>query len=148
MDDPAQYMSLSSEDQAKCIVIQHALANSVVGLFAASLRFARLTASNYLIGLPEPPSSIPFAEVMDLPIPFSSNSLERFGACHLPIMADPSYLTQGEWTGCINSCGDYGDLFNCIGGPYHDGYSNSVTGASELAGSFPHGRAFERVVRF
>jgi hypothetical protein len=63
-------------------------------------------------------------------------------------MADPSYLTQGEWTGAIDSCGDYGDPFNCVGGPHYDGYPNTVTGASEPAGSFPHGRVFERVVRF
>lgn len=132
------------EDQAKCVAIQHALANRTVGFFAASLRATR--AANQ----PEPPSptSIPFATLMNLPIPFSPDALEHFSTCHLPTMADPAYLTPGTWTGGISSGGDYGAPFNCIGGTHHDGYGCATTGASEPAGDFPHGRDFEGVVRF
>jgi hypothetical protein len=138
---------LSRRVDDKLVAAQHTLANLAVGFFCARLRSAR-AASASTVGVFPPPSAatIPFWCQMDLPLPFSEQGLETFCRCHRPAMVDPTFFTDDDWTGCtsIPVAGDY--WFNAIGGSHADGFDRP--GLSAPPGAYPHGRAFESVVRF
>lgn len=150
-----QQSTTSSVDWQRHVVIQHSLANRAVGCAYAMICFDRAkrkAASQSLIGLACPPTSrtIPLQQLMDLPLPFSTSSLERFNKCHVLRMATPDFFTDDDWTGYRTSPGlpGYGIFVLGIGGTHHDGYDNPITGISAPFGDFPHGRDFEPVVRF
>jgi hypothetical protein len=87
---------------------------------------------------------------MSLPQPFSPMSIENFATCHLATMADPSFFIESTWIGCFCVLGDYGLPFNAIGGRWADTVSSpeDTNSPTALAGTFPHGRGFESVIRF
>jgi hypothetical protein len=139
----------NAEMLKKLTTIQHALANRVVGFFAARLRLARSTTS-CKDGIYDPPSAttIPFSRQMSLPIPFMGEGLEDFCQCHLPAMADPRFITGDLWTGCMGFFSNhlaYGSGFNSIGGNSWDGIHHPE---HDEIGDYPNGRSFEGIVRF
>jgi hypothetical protein len=138
----------SPEDQDKRATMQHAIANRAIGFFGARLRSAR--DSILALGLPEPPSAtgIPFSRLMKLPPPFTPKSLESFSKCHLPIMTDPSFFVEGEWTGYTSTSTQFGPGYVAMGGAHHDGFARPGRGRAFPDGIFPNGRLFEGVVRF
>jgi hypothetical protein len=125
------------ETQKKLVVMQHALANRAVGFFCARLRSARAGLAP-APGLFQPPSAatVPLLRQMTLPVPFTASSLNRFSTCHIPAMADPGFLTSGDWTGCITVLGQREYSFNAIGGRHHDGFDHP--GGSAPPGSYPY----------
>jgi hypothetical protein len=135
------------ETQKKLVVMQHALANRAVGFFCARLRSARAGLAP-APGLFQPPSAatVPLLRQMTLPVPFTALSLDTFNTCHVSAMANPEFLTLGDWTGCITMLGQREYSFNAIGGRHHDGFDHP--GGSAPPGFYPHGRSFEGVVRF
>jgi hypothetical protein len=136
------------EKQKKLVAIQHALANRIVGFFCVRLRLYRIT-TPCQDGLYGPPSAltIPFFRQMNLPVPFIENSLESFCKCDLPAMADPTFITKDQWTGCTGLFDNpLGYPFNAIGGQHAGGFEHPPLSARP--GTYPNGRAFEGVVRF
>lgn len=143
-----------AEDRGRRIVMQHALANRAISFFCTKLRYALAnggTSSQSTVGLFAPPtaSTIPFPRFMDLPLPFTPGGPEHFSKCHLPTATVPTFFTDDEWTGYITLSrqGD-GRCVNGIGGSHRDGFAPANSGMSTPPGHFPHGRHFERVVRF
>lgn len=135
---------------------QHALANRAVGLFYLKIRTARETVTssvNFQANLfAEPPSaaSIPLSEVMRLPLPFTQEALRQFSQCHVPTMAEPTFLTDREWTGYFGIRGEGHCALNGVGGEHIDGH-NRVIGSIVLdppPGTYPYGRNFEGIIRF
>ena len=52
-----------------------------------------------ILAIPET-NTIPFTNLMDLPVPFSANDLSQFATCHMRRMMDPTFLQDGaEWGG-------------------------------------------------
>ena len=51
------------------------------------------------IGLPSF-STIPFHDLLDLPLPFEPFAAERLRYCHQPKMTSEDFLEDGEWVGC------------------------------------------------
>lgn len=43
---------------------------------------------------------IPFHKFMDLPLPFSKNSIEEFQRCHVGAMISKAFAEDGDWIGC------------------------------------------------
>jgi hypothetical protein len=128
-DDP----EIAASDVNKLATALHTLANKAVGLHSMELRSA--IAANRLsnpdpTGQARPPSAfdIPFQSFMALPNPFTPNCAQVFSACHLSIMACPSFFEDGEWTGYFSWVGTWGrgsrsryntnprDIFEGIGG--------------------------------
>jgi hypothetical protein len=130
------------QTQKKLVVMQHALANRAVRFFYARLRSARAGLAPAL-GLLQPPSAatMPLLRQTTLPVPFTASSLNTFSTCHIPAMADPEFLTSGDWTGCITVLGQREYSFNAIRGHHHDGFDHP--GGSAPPGSYPYGRSFE-----
>lgn len=85
---------LSPEERSKHVAIRHTLANRAVGIMCARLRLDRANAERTNVYAPPLAMSIPFLHQMDLPLPFSHDSLERFGQCHLQAMTDPTFFTD------------------------------------------------------
>jgi hypothetical protein len=147
--------TIPTQDWERHVVIQHALANRIVGCAHAQIRFAlanRSATSQSTVSLSSLPTnrSIPFQQLMNLPLPFSADSIEYFSKCHVPYMLTPSFFTAEEWTGYFTAVvmPGYSIRVDGIGGPHHDGFDNPVTGSSAPPGNFPNGRHFESVVRF
>jgi hypothetical protein len=148
--NPPEIEQTNTEETKKIAVIQHALANRIVGFLGARFSLTRATIPREP-AIFDPPSAttIPFSRQMNLPLPFKPNSLESFCQCHLPAMADPRFMTDGPWTGTFGHLNSYppGSVgFNSIGGPHWDGYIGY--GGGDPMGWYPHGRSFEGVVRF
>jgi hypothetical protein len=104
---------LGSGDMHKFHTVLHPFANQAVGFFAVELRSAlakKRVAFQNISGLSPPPRAvgIPFASLMDLPIPLSHHALEAFCTCHLPTMATPDFFIEGEWTAYISHTGKTG----------------------------------------
>lgn len=93
----------SEDDQDKLMIAQHALGNLAIGFLYETVRhyLDDYTAPNYSPKLFKPPQlyALPFRSSMQLPLPFSADSLDRFSRCHLPIMTDPAFFLNSEWTG-------------------------------------------------
>jgi hypothetical protein len=146
----------SKEEQAKYVAVQHTLANRIVGLLCTSLQAARATtatpghgsACTFELGAPPSTARIPIPRQIRLPFPFASETVQAFGTCHLPVMSDPTFFTNDEWTGCFSLPGQYGQVFDSVGGRFHDGFPRDDIGLSAPPGDFPHGRSFEGVIRF
>lgn len=126
---------------------QHAIANLAVGSMCARLKSVYATRPP-IMGVCEPPSAftIPFSQLMKLPLPFATGALDDFSKCHLSATTDPDFLTSGDWTGSYHTLGSSPNSFNPIGGPHHDGFDHPPRSAPP--GFFPYGRSFEGVVRF
>jgi hypothetical protein len=150
----ADLEGMSGDERKKLVSIRHALANRVVGLFAAAMRF---TGGCYH---PSPPyaTTIPLAYQMNLPLPFTPNGLDAFSTCHLPTMADPKFFTESTWTGSFCAIWpahltaqlpDNDTTFNFIGpSQYIGGFVQGDSVVATDTGHFPHGQSFEHVVRF
>lgn len=125
---------LTSTELEKLTATLHAFANKVVGLFAMELRhgLAEKRVINHNVrGLYPPPSGldIPFDSLMRLPVPFEGEFLESFSTCHLPVMAHPDFLTDGDWTGYY-SYGSFSEQtkhFDGVGGDNDEVQRNGYT---------------------
>jgi hypothetical protein len=113
---------LQNQEIDKHMVMLHTLANRAIGLFVRELRWA-LTSGRTLnpnpIGLFPPPnaSTIPLTDFLVPPVPFTPESLEGFGRCHLSVMTEPGFFVDDEWTGYIyNHRTDGGASFVGFGG--------------------------------
>jgi hypothetical protein len=91
---------------------KHSMANTAVGLFSFHLRKTLLGTIRNLsnsshppppspIALLHPPTTtdIPFASMMDLPLPFTLHATENFATCHLRTMTSREFLENGTWAG-------------------------------------------------
>ncbi|KAH7348817.1 hypothetical protein BKA65DRAFT_550883 [Rhexocercosporidium sp. MPI-PUGE-AT-0058] len=126
--------SLSADKKATLVTALHALALTAIAHFSTELALAILehrTGSTTLSQISHPPNSstLPLSHLPSLPDPLSTDCVEKFGTCHLKIMATPEFFEEGEWTGAYAYTGLWGvrnggasrsgervDIFNCVGG--------------------------------
>lgn len=141
------------DHQGPLWVREHAVANRVVGIFHILLRSAltlkvRVPGSTFVGIFPPTSRSIPFAELMELCVPFTSMNVTRFSGCHLSAMTEPGFITGGEWTGYLGTHSSSTSHFIEIGGRYCDRDDCIPVGAGEPMHVSVEGEHFERTVRF
>ncbi|KAJ4286920.1 hypothetical protein N0V90_012800 [Kalmusia sp. IMI 367209] len=142
-------LDVGSRDPIHHLVMLHALANRVVGLFYQALRWGlandgMCTTSRAGLILPPTIFSLPLPMLCAPPMPFTPDGLTRFSTCHLATMTDPSFFVDDEWTGYTSSGGGPKTLFSGVGG---DNVDVSFNRLDELPNDeYPF--RVERVIRF
>lgn len=103
------------------LVMQHAFANSAVGLFCLELRAAlsgEPTIGEDFEGTSIPPTtaSIPLASRIAAQVSGSPESLKATPLSCLVASVEPSEFTGDSWTGYISTRGDWRSVYHGIGG--------------------------------
>lgn len=137
-------------------IARQAIGNRVVGLLYGKIVSTRAMAREQgdadMDLYSEPPMirSIPFGRLMDLPLPFSEDSLRRFSTCHLGVMANPEFFVGQEWTGYCSLKGKANKKAYGVGGRHHDGHGRYEGDVFEdpYPCVYPYGRDFEERIRF
>ncbi|KAF1957384.1 hypothetical protein CC80DRAFT_491505, partial [Byssothecium circinans] len=93
----------TEDDSVQHMAMLHALANRAVGFFHEELQWALSNNATHgastagLMALPTI-STLPIP-THSPPVPLVPEALESFSTCHLPMMTDPSFFLDDEWTG-------------------------------------------------
>lgn len=137
----------TEDDSVQHMAMLYALANRAVGFFHEELLWALSHNSIHVentAGLMTPPtiSTLPIPAYSP-PVPLVPEALESFSTCHLPMMTDPSFFLDDEWTGyaCASSNSNPEDMFfDGIGGNNVDVAYNHLDELPNSPFSFPVGR--------
>ncbi|KAF2667622.1 hypothetical protein BT63DRAFT_296462 [Microthyrium microscopicum] len=127
--------NLSDGKLNKLFTMIHTLAVRTVSYFAVGLRKA--IASDYPLDrescmgtyTPSLPKRLPTFSLLELPTPFTNESMVDLPTCHLARMTDPAFFEDGRWTGYKSMTGIWGqqqDWFDPIGGENRNVEWNNV----------------------